>query len=222
MKDTTTIVHPDRRGRAERTPFGYLTAEHPTLDRVQNMISAVSAVIAGVSIVAMVLITLADVVARSLFESPLGWSVSFIEMYLLTAAAFFGIVTAYRSGAHIAVVSLFNRTPPRGQKLLMIFAYLVVLVGLCALGWAGLMATVFAVEISEGPVPGSSELPIPGWLMWSIVPVSTGLGVILVVIDLARELFSPWDRTATDYDPGDFGAEEDGRVVLGAESGAGR
>ncbi|MEV4152934.1 TRAP transporter small permease [Nocardia salmonicida] len=219
MKDTITIVHPDRRGHAERTAFGYLTAEHPTLDRVQNAISAVCAVIAGVSIVAMVLITLADVVARSVFESPLSWSVSFLEMYLLTAAAFFGIVTAYRSGAHIAVVSLFNRMSPRVQKLLMIFAYLVVLVGLWALGWAGLMATAFAVEIKDGPVPGSSELPIPGWLMWSIVPLSMGLGIILVAIDLARELFSPWDRTATDYDPGDFRTEDNEPNALAAEDG---
>lgn len=187
----------------ERTTFGYLTTSHPRLDRFQNAISAVCGVIAGIAIVIMTILVIVGVVARTALNTPIGWSIGFIEMYLLTAAAFFGIVTAYRSGAHIAVVSLFNRLSPTAQKPLLLLSYVVVLIGLGYLFWAGLQGTLFAVQTGYGPPPGSSELRIPGWVMHVIVPTSMGLGILVVAIDLFRELLSPWNTTTTNYDTGD-------------------
>ncbi|MEV0685189.1 TRAP transporter small permease subunit [Nocardia sp. NPDC050378] len=198
-----TIVHPFRQGAAQRTMFGYRTEEHPGLDRIQNGISAVCGVISGVAIVAIVVLTLIDVTLRTFFTITLGWSVAFIEMYLLTIVAFFGLVTAYRSGAHVAVTSLFYRMGVRLRKILLILAYLVLLLGMGALLVAGAEGLLFAIDIDEGPVRGSSELLIPGWVMRAILPLSMVLGMIVVLIDLARELIAPWNVTATDYDPGD-------------------
>ncbi|MEU4596049.1 TRAP transporter small permease [Nocardia sp. NPDC023988] len=198
-----SIVHPFRHGTAQRTMFGYRTEQHPGLDRVQNGISAVCGVIAGIAIVAIVALTLVDVVLRTFFSVTLGWAVAFIEMYLLTIVAFFGLVTAYRSGAHVAVTSLFYRLGVRLRKVLLILAYLVLLIGMGALLTAGIEGLVFAIAIDEGPIRGSSELLIPGWVMRAILPVSMVLGMIVVLIDLIRELIAPWTILATDYDPGD-------------------
>lgn len=198
-----SIVHPFRQGTAQRTMFGYRTEEHPRLDRVQNGISAVCGVIAGVAIVAIVVLTLIDVLLRTFFAVTLGWSVAFIEMYLLTIVAFFGLVTAYRSGAHVAVTSLFYRLGVRMRKVLLILACLVLLIGMGALLIAGTEGLLFAIGIDEGPIRGSSELLIPGWVMRAILPASMVLGMIVVLIDLIRELIAPWNVTATDYDPGD-------------------
>ncbi|MET9327655.1 TRAP transporter small permease [Tsukamurella sp. NPDC003166] len=208
------IVHPFREGAAERTTFGYRTQDHPGLDRIQNAVSAVAGTVAAVAVVVMVALTLLDVALRTFFGAPIGWSVAFIELYLLPIAAFFGIVVAYRSGAHVAVTSLYERFPIPVRKAMLIIGYLVLLIGLAALFWAGLQATLFAISTGEGPVPGSSELPLPGWLMRAIVPVATGLGLVLVLIDLGRELAAPWTATATDYDPGD----EASRAVAEAEA----
>lgn len=199
---TETIVHPFRQGSAERVTFGYKTEDHPQLDRVQNGISAVCGVIAGVSIVSIAVLTLIDVASRTLFSAPLGWTVAFIEQYLLTAGAFFGIVTAYRSGAHVAVVSIFNTLQPTARKVLLVTAYVITFAGMLALAFTGLSATLFSISTGESPVPGSSELVIPSWIWRSIVPTSMFLGAAVVAIDLGRELFSPWSRTTTDYDPG--------------------
>ncbi|WP_246124144.1 TRAP transporter small permease [Nocardia bhagyanarayanae] len=170
---------------------------------MQNGISAVCGAIAGVAIVAIVVLTLVDVVLRTFFSVTLGWSVAFIEMYLLTVVAFFGLVTAYRSGAHVAVTSLFYRLGVRMRKVLLILAYLVLLIGMGALLAAGTEGLLFAIGIDEGPIRGSSELLIPGWVMRAILPASMVLGMIVVLIDLVRELIAPWHVTATDYDPGD-------------------
>ncbi|MEE4023672.1 TRAP transporter small permease [Gordonia sp. PKS22-38] len=200
---TGSIVHPYRHGSAERTVFGYRTADHPRLDRVQNGISAVCGVIAGAAILATTVLTVVEVLSRAIFESPLGWSVSFIEFYLLPATAFFGMVTAYRSGAHVAVGSVFNSLAPARRKILLLAGYLVVLAGMVALGYPGLQATVFSFTTGESPVPGSSELVIPSWVWRAIVPVSMSAGIVIVAIDLLRELLGPWTRPVTDYDPGD-------------------
>lgn len=199
----SAIVHVGRHGAAQRTRFGYLTDDHPTLDRVQNAISAVCGTIAGVAVVAITVLTLAEAIGRSVFDAPLGWSVAFIEQYLLTAAAFFGLVTAYRGGAHVAVISLYEKARPPVQKALLVFAYLVVLVGLIAIGYAGLQGTLFAIDSGEAPVPGSSELGLPSWMWRSFVPMAALLGIVVVAIDLYRELTSPWTGPTTDYDPGD-------------------
>lgn len=200
---TEITIHPFRHGTAQRTMFGYVTEDHPRLDRVQNAISGVCGVIAAGSILAIVILTLSEVIARTLFSSPQSWSVAFIEQYLMTATAFFGIVTAYRSGAHVAVVSLFGKLRPTAKKILLIFAYVVVLFGMLAIGLAGFTAAAFSMVSGETPVPGSSELALPSWLWRSMVPLSMALGIVVVFIDLVRELKAPWTGPVTDYEPGD-------------------
>jgi TRAP-type C4-dicarboxylate transport system permease small subunit len=203
MSRRTSTVHPDRSGHARRTMWGYHTEDHPTLDRVQNSVSAFCGVIAGAAVVSITLLTLAEVFARTAFSSPLGWSVSFIELYLLPVTAFFGLVAAYRSGAHVAVVSLFEKLGPRAQKLMLVLSYVVLIIGLLSIGIPGVHAVLAAVANGEGPGPGSSELVIPSAVWRAIVPISALFGLILVGIDLFREATAPLNRVVTDYDPGD-------------------
>lgn len=205
---STTIVHPGRSGASDRTMFGYTSKTHPRLDRVQNAVSAVCGTLAGVAALAIVVLTLAGVVTRNFLNEPLGWSVGLIELYLLPIAAFFGAVTAYRSGAHIAVYTVFNRFPVTARKCILVLSHIIVFIGFSAMAWGGFHAAVFAFETNQGPIPGSSLLLIPGWVMESIVPIATSLGAIVVAIDVYRELFSDWSTTTTDYDPGDAEIEE--------------
>lgn len=218
-----TIVYAQPGARARRTTFGYTTESHPRLDRVQNSISMICGLISGACILAITALTLVETVSRTVFSTPLGWSVSLIELYLLPGMAFFGIVTAYRSGAHVAVTSAFRLMPPRVKKLLIVLAYIVVLIGMTALGVAGFEATLFSFGTGESPVPGSSELEAPSWLWRAIVPTSMALGLVVVFIDLAREVCSSWAYPSTDYDPGDDAdrALEEARI-LEADAGSDR
>src|SRR5690606_2963238 len=77
------------------TMVGFRTDDHARLDRVQNVVSGVCAALAGAALVAITVLTVAEVVVRNFFNSPLGWNVGFVEQYLMTAMAFFGLVTAY-------------------------------------------------------------------------------------------------------------------------------
>lgn len=203
-----TIVHRSGQVVATRTTFGYLTDSNPRLDRIQNLISAACGTVAGMASLAMVLLTLTELVTRNLFNTPLSWSVGLTEMYLLPIVAFFGIVTAYRAGAHIAVVTVFNSFPPIIRKCLILLSHLLVLLGFAILAWCGFAATQFAWEAGQGPIPGSSLILIPGWVMESIVPIASSLGAVIVCIDIYREISTAWTIVSTDYDAGNSEVDE--------------
>lgn len=191
----------------QKTTFGYLTRDYPTLDRVQNAISALCGVIAGLSVVAMGVLTLIEVFSRTLLRAPVAWVPGFIEQPLMVAAAFFGLVTAYRSGAHVAIVSLFNRFSEPIQKVLLIFSYLVIIGCVTALMVSGWRAMAFSMQINEIMPPGMAELSVPMWIWKAIVPLSMALANIVVLIDLFREMITPWGSARTNYEPGHAGAE---------------
>lgn len=203
MTDHTpeVIVHQSGSTPARRTLFGYRTGDHARLDAVQNAISAVCAVIAGAAIVVIGALTTVEVATRTFFDTPLGWNVGFVEQYLMMAVAFFGTVTAYRTGAHVAVVTIFEKTPEPVRKLLLVLAYLIILVGLALLIYSGTRAAHFSFITDEMPPPGMAELPWPTWWWKTIIPVAAALGCVVVLIDLYRELTAPLTRVVTDYEP---------------------
>ncbi|MFZ2526833.1 MAG: TRAP transporter small permease [Rhodococcus sp. (in: high G+C Gram-positive bacteria)] len=156
------------------------------------------------AIAVLAALTTIEVIARVGFGSPLGWNVGFVEQYLMMTIAFFGTVTAYRSGAHVAVVTIFERLPRPARKLLLILTYLVILVALGLLIYSGAQAAHFAYTTGQQPPPGMAELPWPTWWWKSIIPVASSLGFVVVVIDLYRELTSPLHSVSTDYEAGNM------------------
>lgn len=197
------VLRVDGGGHAERTSFGYITKEHPGLDRIQNGISFAAGMIAGLSIVTMAVLTCVEVFSRLVIGQPLGWNVAFTERYLLVAGAFFGIVTAYRAGAHVAVASIFSTLPFNVRKILQLATHTIVAIIFALLFWYGLQATLNSAQMGEIPPVGATELSIPEWIWRSFVPLGSAMAFIIAVIDLYREITSRWSVIATDYDPGD-------------------
>ena len=195
-----TIVYQDGESTARRTTFGYVTVDHPRLDRVQNAISAVCATISALAIATLAVLTTVEVIARAAFDSPLGWNVGFVEQYLMMSIAFFGTVTAYRSGAHVAVVTIFERLPAAARKLLLIVTYLLILVSLALLIYSGTRAAHFSFVTGQASPPGMAELSWPTWWWKSIIPIAASLGLVVVIIDLYREMTSRIGRVCTDYE----------------------
>lgn len=202
---TNVIVHPGHDGVGKRTTFGFITPDYPGLHRFQNLLSAICAIIAAGAIAISGVLTLVEVFMRTLLKSPLGWNIGFSERYLMVAIAFFGLVTAYRSGAHIAVASLFGKFPPRVQKVLMILSQAIVFITFLVLFIAGIQATAFSISIGERVPPGMADIPWPSWTWRIMVPVAALMGMLVAGIDIFRELTTRWDRATTDYEPGEVG-----------------
>lgn len=197
------VVHVHGGGSARATSFGFRTDDHPGLDRIQNGISLVAGIIAGALIVAMTVLTCCEVFSRLVLGQPLGWNVSFTERFLLVGIAFFGMVTAYRTGAHVAVTSIFEQLPRSIQKPLQIATHVIVAIVFALLFWFGLQATLGSAALGEIPPIGATELSIPEWIWRSFVPIGSGMGLVIALIDFYREITAPWSVLATDYDPGE-------------------
>lgn len=200
---SSNLVHPGHHGTAERSKYGYQTQDHPGFDKVQNTISAVCAWIAGAAILGLALVTLAEVIAREFFSSPLGWNISVTERYLLPITAFFGLVTTYRTGTHIAVESLFSKFAPKVQKTILLLIHLAVVISMIFVFIGGWNQTYMAFSLGHATLPGMADLATPDWTYRVIVPIAAALCAFVAALDFVRELITPWDRPYTDYDPGE-------------------
>ena len=200
---TNVIVHPGHDGIGKRTTFGFITNDYPMLHKLQNAISGICAIIAAAAVVISGVLTILEVFMRAVLISPLGWNIGFSERYLMVAIAFFGLVTAYRTGSHIAVASLFGKFAPPVQKILMIVAELIIAATFLLLFLAGIEATSFSISIGERVPPGMADIPWASWTWRVMIPISALMGLIVVLIDIFREVTTSWSKPSTDYEPGE-------------------
>lgn len=186
------------------TAFGYTSDRYRRLDQIQNAISLICGIVAAASIFAIIVLTLLEVVMRTVFAAPQGWTTGLIEEALMVAAAFFGIVTAYRCGAHVAIVSFFNKMRAPIRKVVLLISYFIVIACFVLLATSGWRAMVFAFGMGYIVPPGMAELSVPIWIWMVSVPVASALGAIVVSLDIWKELASSWSSPTTDYPTNDM------------------
>jgi TRAP-type C4-dicarboxylate transport system permease small subunit len=190
---------------------GYRRGEAPTsLRRVQQLITLIACAISAVVLTAMAVLTGVEVFMRYFFDQPLGWNVNFTEQYLMVALAFFGATVAYRTGAHVAVSSVYDRLPARLRKLVLLIAQLVIIGAVLPVMVNGAIAAELAFELNETPAVGGSELPLSYGLWKSLVPVGSALLIVTVLIDFIRELTGSWTGPLTEVATTNFDFEKEG------------
>jgi TRAP-type C4-dicarboxylate transport system permease small subunit len=164
------------------------------LDRVTAILAAVNRPIARIGrdlaaslIGAMVLLALAQILSRALFDYTLDWAEELARVALVWSVLLVSPF-AYRSGAHVAIGSFAAALPPRlllsasaALNLLVIWICVEMLVQSVAFWQRGLVLTASALEIQMA------------WI-YAIVPAAF-LCLLLVgvelVIRLLRSLLGP-------------------------------
>jgi C4-dicarboxylate transporter DctQ subunit len=164
------------------------------LDRVTAIFAAVNAPIARIGrdlaaslIGAMVLLALAQILSRALFDYTLDWAEELARVALVWSVLLVSPF-AYRSGAHVAIGSFAAALPPRlllaasaALNLLVIWICVKMLVQSLAFWQRGLVLTASALEIQMA------------WI-YAIVPAAF-LCLLLVgvelVVRLLRSLLGP-------------------------------
>ena len=164
------------------------------LDRVTAIFAAVNAPIARIGrdlaaslIGAMVLLALAQILSRALFDYTLDWAEELARVALVWSVLLVSPF-AYRSGAHVAIGSFAAALPPRlllaasaALNLLVIWICVKMLVQSLAFWQRGLVLTASALEIQMA------------WI-YAIVPAAF-LCLLLVgvelVVRLLRSLLAP-------------------------------
>jgi TRAP-type C4-dicarboxylate transport system permease small subunit len=127
-------------------------------------VSRILGICAIIFLVAMMMLTVIDVVMRLLFDKPVTASVEFTE-YLMLFVAFLGLAWCAIKGGHIKVEIIVGRLSVRVQEIINSINALIVM-GLCFfLGWMAVAESSASREVGFA----SQITGIPDWPFYILV-----------------------------------------------------
>ena len=120
--------------------------------------------------VAMTLVSFAQVVARYAFNYSYGWALE-LTTNLFAALNFIGIAYGIRTGAHLGVDILISRVPAKAARALAVVAAVLCLVyaGIVFTGGWLYVAKMYQIGIM------SEDLPIQQWIPRLVLPIGIAL-----------------------------------------------
>jgi len=170
-------------------------------DRIEELIVIVMLAL-------MTLLTFLQVVMRYGFNSGFTWAVELTTIFF-AVMIFVGISYGVRTGAHIGVDALIKKLPPGVGRAISIVIVLLCLV------YAGLVIYGSWVYVSKMKMIGVEldDLPIPIWVVRSILPI----GYALLVLRFIQVL---WALITGRSDRLHLGNEAEDALRLKSESSA--
>lgn len=153
--------------------------------RVVTAIEAVTTTLAVVFLAAIMLIVVADVSMRYIFNRPFGWSYDLIGTYLMVGLFYLVVSSAYRVRAHINVDILHIVLPRAGQRVADLVTHVVGCAVFALIAWAGSAATVAAFADGDR-LAGAYAWPT--WPALGLVPLGAGLLALRLALHAVAEL----------------------------------
>ena len=142
----------------------------------------VTKVISSLLIMAMAFIMVMNVILRYIFHFSFNWGDEIIR-YLCVYMSFLGIASSWRFGTHIGVTLFVERVMPEGiRKYVRLISDIITIVFLIITVYFGYV--LIQRIIASGQT--SPALKVPMWMIYGIVPVSSILGIIQLLIQMFR------------------------------------
>jgi TRAP-type C4-dicarboxylate transport system permease small subunit len=162
-----------------RAGFAALHARWRTLqDALDTALMAVGAVL----MLAMMLLVVADVSLRYLFNAPLVWSYEVISSYLMPAVFFLAVSHTLKVHGHVAVDLLHQRM---GRRLRYAVHAVLAVLAAPVFAWAAFAAAQRTwAEFAAGDV-STSGLGVPSWSVSVLLPLGFGLLALRLLLDAA-------------------------------------
>ncbi|WP_296943735.1 TRAP transporter small permease [uncultured Massilia sp.] len=157
------------------------------LERWLQRIEAVCQWIAGLLILAIMLIVFADVIGRYLFNSPLRWAYDLINLYLMAGLFFLSLSFAHAAQAHVGVDIVVQKLSDTGRRYAECLACLVALplFGLICRAGAGRAWTNW-----ENGDAMSGLIAWPTWVGAALMALGSGVLVLRLALRLVGNLAS--------------------------------
>lgn len=153
---------------------------HSLLDRVVQVVENIGAVIAGVVLLAcMVLVTL-DSVLRYAFSQPLTFQLHLTQYYLLVLLTMMGLSWGYRSGGSIQISFLVNQFPETLRGVVTRIGLLASSVYVAVLAYKA-WEVFERAWIRDSVVMGVIDWPV-AW-SWIWVPIGCALLSVRLLLD---------------------------------------
>lgn len=150
------------------------------VDRRLGRVEEAFDLVAAIFIFALMLLGIAQVLGRQLFNAPVPGYIDFVEISM-AAFAFLGVAYCQRLGGHVRMDMVVKAVPGRAQWVLEIFGTLVGLGVVAVLVWYGYTHFLRAWELGDSTI--DAELPI--WPSKLAVPVAFALLWLRLLVQLA-------------------------------------
>ena len=148
-----------------------------------NLLSRLTGIFAICVLVAMMLLTVLNVVMRAFFNSPIPGDVELIEVGMV-CVGFLGLAWCATKGMHISVDLVVTFLPKRSQAVIDSFGYLIGLGISILLAWRGFMEGVANREMNNL----SSTLGFPLFPFYWITALGYGVFCLAILVLLVRSL----------------------------------
>jgi TRAP-type transport system small permease protein len=149
------------------------------LDRLERGLRSGLGALVSLLIAAIAVICFLEVILRYVFSESLSWYDEFVG-YLLVWLTFFGAVLAQSHGQHIGVDNLVESASPGMRRVLRLTSHgLLVAVHLVLLFYGTRLVLRFLTETAI-------TLPVPMGAVYSAIPLSAALLLVVEAIHIAR------------------------------------
>ncbi|MHC1761172.1 MAG: TRAP transporter small permease [Negativicutes bacterium] len=135
---------------------------------VFDVLEKLCIIILTITLIGMIILIFAQVVARYLFNMPFSWTEE-LARHLMIWAAFVGSALAYRRNAHLGVDLLIDVMSANWRRIVLIAVH----TGIAA--FALFLCVMGSQVVARTMVQSSSALSIPMGLIYLAIPVGAAL-----------------------------------------------
>ena len=141
------------------------------MKKVIKVLSKLDTFVAVISLVIIIVITLAGVIMRYIVGRPLAW-IEEMQIFFFVYTIFFGGSVAFRTGNQVSIDLIANRLNPKAKKILDIFDYIVTMFILVYLMIGGFQ---LAASVSGKVTPYFK-------INYAYIDIAAPVGIILMII----------------------------------------
>lgn len=153
------------------------------MKKLLSVVKNLDLIIAGVMLVAIVVMTVAGVFMRKLMGQPFAW-LEEMQLFFFVWLVFFGGSVAFRTGNHVGIDIVAERLGPGARRVLDILVYVITMLVLIYMlrGSAEL-----AQSVTRKVTP---YLKISYWVIDIAAPVGCILMILQYSVNMFRQLFT--------------------------------
>ncbi len=165
------------------------------LSRLLGRLIDASTIVGAIAVALMMLQITADVIGKFVFLAPVPATITLVSNYYMVVVAFLPLAFCERGNGHISVEVLTELMPMRAQHHLGAFATLLSAIIFALLTWRGWLDAVKKQDIGAFIMEQGTKVLI--WPSHYLLPIGTGLMVLVLVFKLARYLRGGADAATT-------------------------
>jgi C4-dicarboxylate transporter DctQ subunit len=153
------------------------------IHRLCDGISHACLVIAGLSLLGIVVINGANVFMRYVFGRPFAWAEE-LMLFLMILGVFSGGIAVTWRNLHIRIDTFVDRLPDRARKIVQILATLASIFVIGVVVYASVHLVALLQEMDQR----SDALNAPSWIPQSFVPIGLGMMAFMMAVRLLTSL----------------------------------